>query len=109
MMNVRPLLLSSIAAAALSLVAATPAVHTHRAGFMQMVHRLGLSDPQKAQIKTLVRQYRAQHPKGAAPDKAARKALREQVLTVLTPAQREQLLARLHATPAPLPEETAQP
>lgn len=97
MMNVRPLLLSSVAATALTLVAATPtpALHSHRAGFMQMVHRLGLDDAQKAQIKTLVQQYREQHPKGSAPDKQVRKALRGRILGVLTPQQREQLQTEL--------------
>jgi Spy/CpxP family protein refolding chaperone len=88
---------------------------------MNMVRSLGLSDAQKTQIKTMVQQYREEHPKGSAQDKQARKALRRQVLGILTPQQRDQLQEerRQHhseqqpggfaPTPTPLPEETGQP
>ncbi|HET7813941.1 MAG TPA: hypothetical protein VFL13_06170 [Candidatus Baltobacteraceae bacterium] len=121
MMNVRPLLLSTVAAAALSLMAAAPGVRPHHAGFMHAVHNLGLSAGQRSQIQSLMQQYRQDHPKGSAPDKEARKALRQHVLSVLTPQQREQLKDEMQQmrseqhpggfgpTPSPLPEETSQP
>ncbi len=87
------------------------AARSHQAhGFMRMLHSLNLSDQQKAQIKTMVQQYRQQHPQGSAPDHQARKALREQIMGVLTPAQKEKLRAEMkQPLPAPTPEETAQP
>jgi Spy/CpxP family protein refolding chaperone len=54
---------------------------------------LNLTPAQKAQIKQIRQQYRAAHPCGSPPDRAARAQMRQQILNVLTPAQRAQLQA----------------
>lgn len=52
---------------------------------------LNLTPQQKAQIKQIHDQYRAAHPCGSQPDPAARKQMRQQIMNVLTPQQRQQL------------------
>lgn len=69
----------------------------HRSGFMRMLHSLNLSDAQKAQIKTAMQNYRAQHPRGSTPDPQARKQLRRQLLALLTPQQRAQFRSEMQA------------
>ncbi len=72
-----------------------------------MLKTLDLSQQQQNQIKTLVTNYKQAHPKGSQPDDAARKQLRDQVLAVLTPAQRTKLEQekaawhKQHPSPAP--------
>lgn len=83
--------------------------HRHHRGFLSMVRALDLSPAQRQQIKTLIANYRAAHPKGTGPDPAARKALREKIYALLTPAQRQKLATvmarhRWHgAKPSPAP------
>ena len=60
-------------------------------GMMQRFASLNLSDAQKTQIQNLMTQFRQAHPKGSAPDPAARQALRQQIMNVLTPQQQAQL------------------
>ena len=80
--------------------------HRHH-GMMSMLKTLDLSQQQQNQIKTLVTNYKQAHPKGSQPDDAARKQLRNQVLAVLTPAQRTKLEQekaawhKQHPSPAP--------
>lgn len=72
-----------------------------------MLRTLDLSQQQQAQIKTLFTTYRQAHPKGSQSDPAARQQLRDQILAVLTPAQRtkleqeKQAWQKKHPSPAP--------
>lgn len=65
--------------------------HRHHRGFLSMLRRLNLTPAQRQQIKTLIANYKAAHPRGTGPDPAARKALREKIFALLTPAQRQKL------------------
>lgn len=67
---------------------------------MRMLHGITLSDAQKAQIKTLMQQYHSAHPKGSAPDPAARQALDAQIRNLLTPAQQAQFDQNIQAARA---------
>jgi Spy/CpxP family protein refolding chaperone len=79
----------------------------HHHGMFSMLHTLDLSQQQQDQIKTLFNTYRQAHPEGSQPDPAARKQLRDQILAVLTPAQRtkleqeKQAWHKQHPSPAP--------
>ncbi len=68
--------------------------HAHR-GIMHAFRALNLSDRQKTQIKQIVEQFRSTHPRGSAPDPTARKAMRAQVMSVLTPDQQAQFKASM--------------
>jgi len=63
----------------------------HRGHFRSMLRQLNLTQQQEDQIRSLMEAYRQAHPQGSQPDPAARTQLREQILAVLTPAQRTQL------------------
>jgi Spy/CpxP family protein refolding chaperone len=62
----------------------------HRHG-MRWLQGVNLTDQQKQQIQNLMQQYRQAHPQGSQPDPQARQQLRQQVMNVLTPAQRAQV------------------
>lgn len=65
--------------------------HHHGGGLNRMAMRgITLTDAQKQQIMQLRTAYKTAHPKGSTPDPASRKALRDQMLGVLTPDQRTQ-------------------
>jgi Spy/CpxP family protein refolding chaperone len=73
---------------------------------------IDLSDSQRTQIRSLMQQYRQAHPKGSQPDPQARKALRAQIMAVLTPDQQSRLTSNLQqmraarraaASPSPAP------
>ena len=84
----------------------------HRGGpHMNPMSSLNLTPAQKAQIKQIHEQYRAAHPCGSPPDPAARRAMRQQVLNVLTPALRAQLQSEMQARRggAAYPASTPQP
>ncbi|MBV8222431.1 MAG: hypothetical protein JO293_03655 [Candidatus Eremiobacteraeota bacterium] len=91
--------------------ASSAAPHHHR-GWTAMIQQLDLSQQQQAQIKTLITNYKQAHPKGSQPDPAARKQLHEQILAILTPAQRtkyQQLKQQWHKeregqNPSPSPK-----
>ena len=79
-----------------------------------MLRMLDLSQQQQDQLKTLLQNYRAAHPRGSQPDPAARRQLRDQIFALLTPEQRTKLRAEMQAwrsqhsgsaapTPAPTP------
>lgn len=70
--------------------------HRHP-GLLRTIRRLGVSHTQMTQMREILRQFRQAHPKGSAPDPAARKLMRKQLLAVLTPAQRAQLRSELRA------------
>ncbi|HEV7180710.1 MAG TPA: Spy/CpxP family protein refolding chaperone [Candidatus Baltobacteraceae bacterium] len=103
-MKISPILLSGALALAVALPVAgfaqqTPAQppagapaagHHHNHG-MRMFRGLNLSDQQKAQLQQIRDQYRQSHPEGSAPDRASRKAMHDQMMNVLTPAQQAQL------------------
>ncbi|HTX56246.1 MAG TPA: hypothetical protein VMD47_04000 [Candidatus Acidoferrales bacterium] len=89
-MKLRPLLVAALVAAGL-LVPAGVLAQAHVPHRFAALH---LTDAQRTQIQTLRQNYRQAHPKGSAPDPAARKQLRRQILAVLTPDQRAQLRAQ---------------
>jgi len=101
-MKLQVTLLAGLMAAALSIPAlaqvdqppAPPAQSHHGDRMMRRFSNLNLSDQQKSQIRTLLENYRQTHPKGSTPDPDARKQLRGQILSVLTPDQRMQLEAQ---------------
>jgi Spy/CpxP family protein refolding chaperone len=66
----------------------------HR-GMLPGLRGISLSDQQTAQIKAIVDPYRAAHPRGSTPDPAARKAMTDQVMGVLTPDQQTQFKANM--------------
>ncbi len=67
-------------------------------GMMRGFDNLNLSPDQQQKIQALIAQYRQAHPHGSTPDPAARKALRDQIYAVLTPAQQSQLRANMQAS-----------
>ena len=58
---------------------------------MARFSQLNLSDDQKNRIQSLISQFRAAHPAGSPPDRAAMQQLRDQINAVLTPQQQQQL------------------
>jgi Spy/CpxP family protein refolding chaperone len=78
---------------------ATNATHAHAHGGGGLNRRamngINLSDAQKQQLLQLRTAYKQAHPKGSTPDPASRKALREQMLNVLTTDQRTQYEANV--------------
>jgi len=76
---------------------ATAGEHRHHGGGLNRMALRGitLTDAQKQQMMQLRTAYKTAHPKGSTPDPAARKALRDQMLGVLTPDQRTQYDANL--------------
>jgi len=66
-------------------------------GVMRALDNLNLSADQRQKIDALIAQYRQAHPRGSTPDPAARKALRDQIFAILTPAQQAQLRANMQA------------
>ena len=89
--------------------------HHHRGGFMHMFRSLNLSDQQKTQIRQIMQQFRQAHPAGSQPDPQARKQMRDQVMNVLTPQQRQQLQTEMQqrheraGNREPAPQSTPQP
>ena len=68
--------------------------HGHHANFFrQGLNRIGLSAEQHQQIRSIFQQFRASHPQGSHPGKAAQKQLHQNILAVLTPQQKQQLHA----------------
>jgi len=63
----------------------------HRGGMMSMLRKLDLSTQQQDQIKALIQAFEQAHAQGTKPDPAELQQLHEQILAVLTPAQRTQL------------------
>ena len=108
-MKLSPILLSGALAVAMSLPivgcaqqtsAQSPATshvsgHNHHRGMMRMFRGINLSDQQKTQIQQIMQQYRQAHPEGSQPDPDARKAMRQQLMSVLTPDQQAQVKANL--------------
>ena len=104
-MKLSPILLSGALALAMGLPIAgcaqqTPAQapvsspageHHHHNGMMRMLRGVNLTPQQKTQLQNMMQQYHQSHPKGSAPDPAARKALHQQMMNVLTPAQQAQV------------------
>jgi Spy/CpxP family protein refolding chaperone len=78
--------------------------HGHHHGMFGMLQTLGLSQAQQTQIKTLMTNYKTAHPEGSPKDPAARKQLRDQILAVLTPAQKTKLDAQIKAWRSQHPE-----
>jgi len=70
----------------------TAGEHRHHGGGLNRMALRGitLTDAQKQQMMQLRTAYKTAHPKGSTPDPAARKALRDQMLGILTPDQRTQ-------------------
>ncbi len=66
----------------------------HRGGF-RFLKDLNLTQQQQTQIDQIRQQYRQTHPQGSPRDPQARKAMRDKIMAVLTPAQQAQLKADL--------------
>lgn len=62
---------------------------------MRILQSLNLTPDQNQQIQALVNQYHQSHPPGSAPDPDAMRTIRQQVMQILTPAQRQQLQTQL--------------
>lgn len=77
--------------------AASGVVTGHRGpGMWRLIEGLdGVTSAQQQQIETLRGQYRQSHQPGSPPDRAAMRTLRQQVMAILTPAQRAQLRSEL--------------
>lgn len=73
--------------------------------FMHAMRGLDLSTDQQSRIKALVGQFHQAHPKGSPRDPQAAKALHDQVMAVLTPAQQAQFKANMQAMRAKGPGE----
>jgi len=69
----------------------------HHGGFMRAMRGLNLSADQQSRIKALVDQFHQAHPKGSPHDPQAAKAMHDQVLAILTPAQQAQFKANMQA------------
>ena len=67
--------------------------HSH--GMMRMMQNLNLSDAQKAQIQQIMQKFRQSHAEGVRPTQAERDQIHQQVMNVLTPAQRTQFQQNL--------------
>lgn len=64
--------------------------HSHGGLNGRALKGISLTDAQKQQFAQLRTAYTTAHPKGSTPDPTARKALRDQMLNILTPDQRTQ-------------------
>jgi Spy/CpxP family protein refolding chaperone len=100
------ILLVAIAAPAFAQTAQSPAQQNaiparYRGLWMRAVHQLDLTSTQQQQIEAAIDKFRQAHPPGSAPDPSARRALREQVMQVLTPAQRQQVQAYIQQMRTP--------
>ncbi len=88
-----------LAAAAQQTPPPSPAPHVwrqhHPHGMMRAFQGVGLSSAQRSQIHAALVQFHTAHPKGSPPDRQARKALHQQIMGVLTPAQRASVRANL--------------
>lgn len=75
----------------------TAGEHRHHGGGLNRMALRGitLTDAQKQQMMQFRSAYKTAHPKGSTPDPAARKALRDQMLGVLTSDQRTQYDANI--------------
>ncbi len=69
-----------------------------RAPMRRALRGLHLSRQQRTQMRQIVTSFRAAHPKGSPRDPQARKAMRAQLLQILTPQQRAEFRSRMHAT-----------
>jgi Spy/CpxP family protein refolding chaperone len=78
--------------------AASPATQScGTGGGANPMQGIQLTPAQRAQIKQIHEQFRAQYPCGSKPPAQARQAMRAQVMNVLTPAQRAQYQANLQS------------
>ena len=67
---------------------------------MREMKKLNLTADQQAKIAALRAQYEQAHPKGSARDPQAMKAMRDQVMSILTPAQQAQFKSDMAANRA---------
>jgi Spy/CpxP family protein refolding chaperone len=76
---------------------AADGTHAHHGGGLNRhaMQGIKLSDDQQQQLLQLRTDYRKAHPKGSTPDPASRKALRDQMLNILTPDQQTQYQANI--------------
>ncbi|GAC1389389.1 MAG: hypothetical protein NVSMB31_05310 [Vulcanimicrobiaceae bacterium] len=77
----------------------------HHGGFMRAMKNLNLNDEQKTKIKALMTAFHQSHPKGSLRDPEAMKALHDQMMALLTPAQQAQFKANMAAMHAGPPED----
>lgn len=61
-------------------------------GMWSLVEQLpGITPAQRQQIESLRTQFQQAHQPGTPPDRATMQSLRQQLMTILTPAQQQQL------------------
>jgi len=70
--------------------------------------RLNLSGDQQQRVQALINQYSQTHPEGSPRDPAATRALRHQLMGVLTPDQQNQLHQQMRAQRAQMQQRRAQ-
>jgi Spy/CpxP family protein refolding chaperone len=90
-----------------------PAPH---GGYVRILRSLNLTADQNQRIQAIIDRYRQIHPPGGARDPDAMRALRQQVMQILTPAQRQRLQAQIQQLRArysqqqePVPEASPSP
>ena len=68
----------------------TPDEPTMQRHWQKRLGRLNLSGDQQQRISSLIDRYARTHPAGSPPDRAGNHALRQQIMSVLTPDQLQQ-------------------
>ncbi|MDQ2866026.1 MAG: hypothetical protein M3R51_07340 [Candidatus Eremiobacteraeota bacterium] len=71
-------------------VSAPASCGEHRGSGHNPMRRIRLTPAQHAQIKQIRESFRSQYPCGSKPPRQARTQMRNQILNILTPAQRAQ-------------------
>jgi Spy/CpxP family protein refolding chaperone len=65
--------------------------------WMKMLTSLNLSQQQQQQVQGMLQQFAQQHPAGSPRDREGTRALRNQIFSVLTPDQQNQLRQQMQA------------
>jgi Spy/CpxP family protein refolding chaperone len=73
----------------------SPARLQHR--WMKRLSHLNLSSDQQQRIQSMIQQYSQAHPEGSAPDPDGKRALRQQIMGVLSSDQQNQLHQEMQA------------
>jgi len=84
----------------------SPAAMQHR--WARRFGRLNLSGDQQQHIQSLINQYSQTHPQGSPRDPSANRALRHQIMGVLSPDQQNEFRQQMRARRAHLQQRNAQ-